>query len=107
MKNYEQLMKEYTDIEFKAHVELDDVLNKVTQEAWEIIEAKEDGDIEEMYKEASDTLVNIASVAYQLWITPDLIKKESLEVTSSKLLIDLANWNTKIQWFRNRYSRQK
>ncbi|MBT5491000.1 hypothetical protein HOK00_01455 [bacterium] len=32
MKNYEELMSEYTDIEFKAHVELDDVLNKVTQE---------------------------------------------------------------------------
>lgn len=107
MKNYEQLMYEYTDLEFKAHLELDDVINKVTQETWEIIEAKEDGDIEEMYKEAADTLVNIASVAYQLWITPDLEKKENLEVSSSKLLIDLWDWNTKIQWFRNRYSRQK
>lgn len=107
MKNYEELMSEYTDIEFKAHVELDDVLNKVTQEAWEIIEAKEDADIEEMYKEAADTLVNIASVAYQLGITPDLTKKENLEVSASKLLIDLGDWNTKIQGYRNRYSRQQ
>ena len=107
MKNYEQLMSEYTDIEFKAHVELDDVLNKVTQEAWEIIEAKEDWNIEEMYKEAADTLVNITSIAYQLWITPDLTKKEDLEVSASKLLIDLGDWNTKIQGYRNRYSRQQ
>lgn len=106
MKNYEQLMSEYTDIEFSSHVELDDVINKVTQEAWEIIEAKEDGNMEEMHKEAADTLVNIASVAYQLWITPDLEKKENLEISSSRLLIDLWDWNTKIQWFRNRYSRQ-
>ena len=106
MKNYEELMSEYKDIEFSAHVELDDVLNKVTQEAWEMIEAREEGNMEEMYKEASDTLVNIASVAYQLWITPDLEKKESLNVTASKLLIDLADWNTKIQWYRNRFSRQ-
>ena len=107
MKNYKQLMSEYTDIEFKAHVELDDVLNKVTQETWEIIEAKEDWNIEEMYKEAADTLVNIASIAYQLWITPDLTKKEDLEVSASKLLIDLGDWNTKIQWYRNKYSRQQ
>lgn len=106
MTNYNEIMKEYKDIEFKAHVELDDVINKVTQEAWEILEAKENGDIEEMYKEAWDTLVNIVSVAYELWIIPDLEKKLSLEVSASKLLIDLANWNTKIQGFRNRYSRQ-
>ena len=107
MINYEQLMSEYTDIEFSAHIELDDVLNKVTQETWEIIEAKEVWNIEEMYKEASDTLVNIASVVYQLWITPDLDKKQNLEVTASKLLIDLGKWNTNIQWFRNRYSREE
>jgi hypothetical protein len=32
-RKYENIMSEYKDIEFRAHVDLDDVLNKVTQEA--------------------------------------------------------------------------
>ena len=107
MKNYEELMSEYTDIEFKAHVELDDVLNKVTQEIWEIVEAKEAGDIQEMYSESWDALVNVASASYQLWVEPNLEKPNDSEVSSSKLLIDLSDWNSKIQWYRNRYSRQE
>ena len=107
MKNYENIMSEYKDIEFKAHVELDDVLNKVTQETWEIIEAKQDWDLEEMYKEAGDTLVNVVSAAYELWIEPSFKRPYWKEVGFWKFIVDLWDWNTKIQGFRNRYSRQK
>jgi adenine phosphoribosyltransferase len=100
-------MSEYKDIEFRAHVDLDDVLNKVTQEAWEIIEAKQDWDLDEMYKEAQDTLVNVVSVAYELWAEIDLEKKYVSEVGFGKLIVDLWNWNTKVQAYRNRYSREK
>ena len=106
-KNYENIMSEYKDIEFRAHVDLDDVLNKVTQEAGEIIEAKQDWDLEEMYKEAGDTLVNVVSVAYELWIKPNLERTIEKEIGFWKLIVDLWDWNTKIQWYRNRYSRQK
>ena len=106
-KNYEKIMSEYKDTEFKNHIQIDDVLNKVTQEAWEIIEAKQDSDLEEMYKEASDTLVNVVSVAHELWVTPDLEKKYVSEVGFWKFMIDLWNWNTKVQAFREKYSREK
>ena len=107
MKNYETIISEYKDIEFKAHVDLDDVLNKVTQEAWEIIEAKQDWDLEEMYKEAWDTLVNVVSAAYELWITPSFERPYWKEVGFWKFIVDLWDWNTKVQGYRNRYSRQK
>jgi len=64
-KNYKNIMSEYKDIEFKAHVSLDDVLNKVIQEAWEIIEAKQDWDLDSMHKEAEDTLVNVVKLEYK------------------------------------------
>ncbi len=107
MKNYENIMSEYKDIEFRAHVSLDDVLNKVTQEAWEIIEAKQDWDLDEMYKEAWDTLVNVVSAAYELWVEPSFERPYGKEVGFGKFIVDLGDWNTKIQGYRNRYSRQE
>ena len=106
-KNYKEIMSEYKDIEFKNHIDLDDVLNKVTQEAWEIIEAKQDWNLEEMYKEAGDALVNVVSVAYELWAEVDLVKKYKSEVEVWKFMVDLWNWNTKVQAYRNLYSREK
>jgi len=100
-------MKEYKDIEFKAHIELDDVINKVTQECGEIVEARENNDSDEMHKESADALVNVLSASHELWASPDIENiEQSEEVSPSKLFMDLANWNTKIQGFRNRYSRQ-
>ena len=106
-KNYKEIMSEYKDIEFKAHVNIDDVLNKVTQEAWEIIEAKQDWDLEEMYKEAQDTLVNVVSVWYELWADLEFDRKYTTEVWFGKFIVDLGYWNTKVQAYRQRYSREK
>jgi len=106
-KNYKNIMSEYKDIEFKAHVSLDDVLNKVIQEAWEIIEAKQDWDLDSMHKEAEDTLVNVVSVAYELWVEPSFDRPYTNEVWTEKFMIDLWNWNTKIQAYRWLYSREK
>lgn len=107
LRSFEEIMSEYKDIEFKNQVELDDILNKVTQEAWEIIEAKQDSDLEEMYKEVQDALVNVVSVAYELWAEVNLEKKYTKEVWFWKFMIDLWDWNTKVQAYRNRYSREK
>lgn len=98
-------MSEYKSIETYSHVTLDDVLNKVTQEVGELIEASENWDNNEMYKEAWDVIINILSVCEELWI--DISESnEKTEINSSKLAILTWKWNSKIQWLRNRYSRE-
>ncbi|EKD66568.1 MAG: hypothetical protein ACD_49C00030G0006 [uncultured bacterium (gcode 4)] len=97
---------EYKSIERFAHITLDDVMNKVTQEVWELIEASIEGNDEEMYKEAGDVLVNIFSVNHELWIEINLEKTTS-EKSPLKLSVLLGKWNTKIQSLRSRYSREK
>ncbi len=64
--NIEILMWEYKKIEKEAHVVLDDVMNKVTQEVCELVEADMHGDVVETYKEAADVIANIFSVSYEL-----------------------------------------
>lgn len=98
-------MSEYKSIETYSHVTLDDVLNKVTQEVWELIEASEDWNRDEMYKEAWDVIINILSVCEELWI--DISESnEKTDINSTKLAILTWKWNSKIQWLRNRYSRE-
>lgn len=98
-------MREYKSIETYSHISLDDVLNKVTQEIGELIEASLNWDNEEMYQEAWDVIVNILSVCEELWIDINA-DSEKTEINSNKLAILLWKWNSKIQWLRNRYSRE-
>ncbi len=98
-------MSEYKSIETYSHISLDDVLNKVTQEVGELIEANLNWDNEEMYKEAWDVIINILSVCEELWIDINT-DSEKTEINSSKLAILTWKWNSKIQWLRNRYSRE-
>lgn len=101
----QEQMSEYKSIETYSHITLDDVLNKVTQEIWELIEASLDWNKEEMYKEAGDVIVNILSVCEELWIDIDTAWKKT-EINSDKVAILLGKWNSKVQWLRNRYSRE-
>ncbi len=99
-------MSEYKSIETYSHVTFDDVLNKVTQEVAELIEASEDWNNEEMYKEAGDVIINILSVCEELWMDLYDIDSPNNEVNSTKLAILLWKWNSKIQAYRGRYSRE-
>ena len=98
-------MSEYKSIETYSHVTFDDVLNKVTQEVGELIEASEDWNNEEMYKEAWDVIINILSVCEELGIDINT-ESEKTKINSTKLSILTWKWNSKIQWLRNRYSRE-
>ena len=104
----DSLMKHYKKLEKFVHVWLDDVINKVTQEMAELMEANVEWDVSEMYKEAWDVLVNIYSVAEELWLDTNFDLNQNLEnpKTMIELIILLWKWNTKIQWFRSRYSRE-
>ena len=50
-------------LEKQAHVTLDDVLNKATQEVGELVEAILAGDVVETRKEAADELANVLSAS--------------------------------------------
>ncbi len=61
--NAEALVSRCRELEKKAHVTLDDVLNKATQEVAEMLEAHVAGDIAETRKEAGDALLNVLSAS--------------------------------------------
>lgn len=101
-------MKDYKNLEREAHVSIDDIINKVTQEIWELIEACVDWDTEEMYKESWDVLVNIFSVAEDVWL--DISSFDNIErqgyTNSIQLSILNSRWNDRVQGLRSRYSRK-
>lgn len=93
-------------LEKYSHINLDDVLNKVTQEVWELIEASIIWDNEEMYKEAWDVLANILSVCYELNINLETEWKYNKK-THVELIILLWQWNSLIQDLRKKFSRKE
>lgn len=106
MKNLQNQIGEYKSIENYAHITIDDVINKVTQEVWELIEADVNWDKYEVYKEAWDVLSNILSVSHELWINMDIERVNGVR-NNMELSILLWKWNTKVQGIRSRYSREK
>lgn len=107
--NIDNILKDIKKLEKLSHVNIDDVINKVTQEVWELIEANQQWDIENTYKEANDVMVNVLSVAHELNLdldNLDSIENEWLEKDDINLCILNSKWNQKIQWFRNRYTRE-
>ena len=103
------LLRDYKELESLAHVWLDDVIHKVSQEIWELIEAYVEEDREEMYWEASDVVVNVLSVAFELWLDIDDLEGERDIKNASSTLLSILHWkwNQKIQWLRWRYSREE
>lgn len=99
-------LEQYKQNEILAHVELDDVVIKVTQELWEMIEAKIDNNLQELQKETADTIVNILSASKWVDVIPDIDNISNKENISSKqLFIQMKNRTQAIQWLRKRYSR--
>lgn len=101
----EKSIAQYKSIEQYAHISFDDVMNKVSQEIAELIEAKQSWNQEETYKEASDVLINLLSISSELNIAPLSWEKKDSDINS--LIINFWKWNSKIQELRNRYSREE
>ncbi len=106
MKNIQPQIIEYKKIESYSHINLDDIINKVTQEVWELIEADMAWDKQETHKESVDVLTNILSVAHEMKLDFD-IERPDQEKDNTKLAITLWKWNSQIQDLRNRYSRKE
>lgn len=100
----EKLLTQYKAIERYAHITFDDVMNKISQEVAELIEAHNNGDKEETYKEASDVLINLLSVSQELGI--ENIWNTKTPTSLIELSISHGKWNSKIQTLRQKYSRE-
>lgn len=98
-------MKQYKSLELQAHVSIDDVINKVTQEVWELSDALALWDEKEVIWEVQDALINILSVAKHFNIAP--VFSPSQEMFSvQNLMTQLSLWNQKVQSLRGRYMRE-
>ena len=99
-------IKTFKENELLSHVELDDVIIKVSQELLEMLEAKINNDTEELRKETMDTIVNVLSASAEVGVVPnpDTLSR-TLEVSDPLLLMGLKKWNQGIQALRKRYSR--
>ncbi len=105
---FPQALDQYKKNEILAHVELDDVIIKVTQELWEMLEAKMDNNLQELAKETGDTVVNILSASRWVDVIPDIKKiSDSENISSKQLFIQMKNRTQAIQALRKRYSRDQ
>lgn len=107
--NLNPLLREYKKLEMLAHVWVDEIMHKVTQEVWELIEAHLSWDNDNTYWEASDVIVNILSVAEELWLEIwdfDRTNQKAENTELNTLSVLHWKWNQKVQWLRNRYSRE-
>ncbi len=100
-------MTEYKSLELQSHVTIDDVLNKVNQEVWELLEAYQQNDVQDMHKEACDVAINILSVATNLWINISEIENttKGWDIDMLSLAIQQGIWNQQVQAMRWKYSR--
>jgi adenine phosphoribosyltransferase len=106
--NFPQALDQYKKNEILAHVQLDDVIIKVTQELWEMLEAKMDNNLQELAKETADTIVNILSASKWVDVIPDIQNISYKQSISSKqLFIQMKNRTQAIQALRKRYSRDQ
>lgn len=102
-KNMEKLLAQYKEIEKYAHISFDDIMNKVSQEIAELIEAKTNNNENEIQKEASDVLINLLSISQELWVLEDSYSPKAIELIP--LVIKHWKWNSDVNAFRNRYSK--
>lgn len=96
----------YRSLEIDAHVSMEDVLSKITQEMGELMEAIEGHDDENIKKEAKDLLVNILSATSRMgeWIFP---KSENTKYAPlEQIPIEIAKLHRVIAAIRLRYSRE-
>ena len=98
----------YKQYELLAHVELDDVIIKVSEELLEMLEAKAQPDALELKKEMADTVANILSASAEVGCIPDEGRLTTkAEVSDSELLMGMKHWIQDLQSVRNRYSRRQ
>jgi adenine phosphoribosyltransferase len=106
MKNTTEILQEYKARERAEHINIDDILNKVTQEIIELLEGIKNNDMENITEEAGDVLINLLSFASELWLDVNALMLERNEWEGD--LLDLfGHWNEQVQALRWKYSRKQ
>lgn len=96
----------YKLLERQEHITPDDVLNKVTQETIELLQAIQDWEQSEIQWEAGDVLANIVSMAFELWY--DIDKLLMTQQWAKMDILELAwKWNESVQAMRGRCTRKE
>jgi adenine phosphoribosyltransferase len=99
-------LHEYQSLELQAHISLDDVITKVSEEAYELREALSNNDPREIQKEAHDVLMNVISASSKLTDMSTLhLTPWVWDITELDTLIAL--WSRQTASLRGRYSREK
>lgn len=97
------LVHDYHSLELQAHVSIDDVVAKVSEELYELESAIRADDAIEIFSEAQDVLTNIVSVSARLVDMSDL---PIVENQSDRSIWDLVSlWARQTAIVRKRFSR--
>lgn len=99
----EKLLWEYKALEKYAHISFDDIMQKISQEVAELVEAKYLENEDEIQKEAKDVLINLFSISQELNILQN--DYSPLQVEWIQLVIAHWKWNSQVNAYRNRYSK--
>lgn len=97
------LLNEYRSLELDAHISLDDVIMKVSEENHELQTALRDNDTPEIKSEARDVLINVLSVSARLIDLNYLNLAQDTDPQS--INDDIALWIRQTAILRWRYSR--
>lgn len=100
------LLNEYRDIELQAHVSLDDVLLKVSEESHELSQALWANDPMETQKEATDVMINVLSVASR-FVDIEALPEARIDESGGEISDSIALWMRQTASIRGRYSREK
>ncbi len=100
------LIHEYQSLELQAHIGPEDVISKVSEEAYELREALASQDQVEIEKEAHDVLMNLVSASSRIIDIQMLsLDPKSIDIKDLDRLIAL--WSRQTASLRGRYSREK
>jgi len=95
----------YTSLELDAHVSIDDVIGKVSQEMGELLEAIEQRDPQQIIGESRDLLINILSGSHQVGVDISSVSEPHGE--PMKILPAVSQWHSQMAALRSRYSRDE
>lgn len=97
------LLHDYHSLELQAHVSIDDVVAKVSEELYELTEAIETQDPIEIQSEARDVLTNILSASSHLVDVSNIIINPNNSESDIWTLVAL--WSRQTATLRGRFSR--
>ena len=97
------LLHDYHSLELQAHVSIDDVIAKVSEELYELTEAIETQDPIEIQSEARDVLTNILSASSHLVDVSNIVINPNNSESDISTLVAL--WSRQTTTLRGRFSR--